>query len=163
MRKLKERRQRAQRRALLCHQRRSRILRCTAPQSVCRGVSSGCRHGCVKVRPRPKGQKFAGAKLLSIAVVDHLDPPFGLRLKCNIVVLERSNSDPSWMSRCPLLVECQTSVSRGDSTDKGKWGAAVYRWNAALNQWTECHAVCRYSVANESRFSRRFTVSSGHF
>jgi hypothetical protein len=32
-------------------------------------------------------------------------------------------------------------------------GAAVYRWNAALNQWTECHAVCRYSVANESRFS----------
>jgi hypothetical protein len=31
------------------------------------------------------------------------------------------------MSRCPLLVECQTSVSRGESTDKGQRGAVVYR------------------------------------
>jgi hypothetical protein len=23
----------------------------------------------------------------------------------------------------------------------GNEGAAVYRWNAALNRWTECHAV----------------------
>jgi hypothetical protein len=46
-----------------------------------------------------------------------------------------------WLSRCPLLVECQGSVSRGDSTDKGQRGAALYRWNVALNRWTECHAV----------------------
>ena len=45
------------------------------------------------------------------------------------------------MSRCPLLVECQASVSRGDSNDKANGGAAVYRWNAALNRWTECHAA----------------------
>jgi hypothetical protein len=45
------------------------------------------------------------------------------------------------VSRCPLLVECQVSVFRGDSTDKGQRGAVVYRWNAALNRWTECHAV----------------------
>jgi hypothetical protein len=25
--------------------------------------------------------------------------------------------------------------------DKGQRGAVVYRWNAALNRWTECHAV----------------------
>ena len=45
------------------------------------------------------------------------------------------------MSRCHLLVECQASVSRGDSNDKANGGAAVYRWNAALNRWTECHAA----------------------
>jgi hypothetical protein len=47
---------------------------------------------------------------------------------------------------------------------KCKGGAAVYRWNAALNRWTECHAVfVDASMANEDPFSRRFTVSSGHF
>ena len=45
------------------------------------------------------------------------------------------------VSRCPLLVECHASASRGDSTDKRQRGVAVYRWNAALNRWTECHAV----------------------
>jgi hypothetical protein len=44
------------------------------------------------------------------------------------------------VSRCPLLVECQTSVSL-ESTNKGQRGAVVYRWNAALNRWTECRAV----------------------
>ena len=45
------------------------------------------------------------------------------------------------MSRCHLLVECQASVSRRDSNDKANGGAAVYRWNAALNRWTECHTA----------------------
>jgi hypothetical protein len=50
------------------------------------------------------------------------------------------------LSRCSLLVECRASASRGDSTDKRQRGAAVYRWNAALNQWTECHAVLLTSL-----------------
>src|SRR5271165_1503285 len=67
------------------------------------------------------------------------------------------------MSRGPLLVECRLLCLEEIPLIKGNGVLPVYRWNAALNQWTECHAVCRYSVANESRFSRRFTVSSGPF
>ena len=52
-----------------------------------------------------------------------------------------SRKQLSRLSRCPLLVKWQASVSRGESTDKGQRGAAVYRWNPALNRWTEYHAV----------------------
>jgi hypothetical protein len=45
------------------------------------------------------------------------------------------------MSRCPLLVERQASVSQEVPLIKGSGGAAVYRWKGALNRWTECLAV----------------------
>ena len=37
-----------------------------------------------------------------------------------VVELRKNLAKQRQVSRCPLLVECQASVSRGDSTDKGQ-------------------------------------------